>query len=358
MTAKIKSSAHVLGFNAHILWLLFVLCLSKLADSQVVTVNLDGNPISVNPSSFLNSCDAVGVQDLNLIYDGATSTFGRLGGAQNFWFGAETTTGADFGGYAFFSVSTQPGAPGVCFFNSVIQTGGPPRRGGVFVGTRADGSLYRSTPSSNLLEAAEADYNNDDYLPFSGDQDDGRVLDIMIPYTPEALCHIATGGFCDVTLPTNIAAMEAVVDHFVAEANVVFMISQLDLTLRLVHTYRVTDFQEGANSFTVVLNQMQAENDNVFESLHSLRDQFCADVVGLIVRDAFRIGPLATFGQAKDIGADPDVYTFVTSLETAAIVGYTFTHELGHVMVCVCFELPVTSIAVWNPDLLSYQLLN
>lgn len=74
--------------------------------------------------------------------------------------------------------------------------------------------------------------------------DKGTQIDIMVPYTSDALCLAAGLQFgCDTS--GNEFGIEAYIDFFIAENNAVFYASNLEIEFRLVHTYMVSDYEEG-----------------------------------------------------------------------------------------------------------------
>ncbi len=137
------------------------------------------------------------------------------------------------------------------------------------------------------------------------------TLDVMVVYTAEA--RVATGG---------TAAMEALIQLFVAAANTTYANSLVNISLRLVYAGEVA-YNESGSAMTD-LNRLTFLNDGYLEEVHALRDQYGADVVSLLVNDFdycgiawLYFGPTRAFS-VVDFGCG----------------SATFVHEIGHNMGC------------------------
>ena len=135
--------------------------------------------------------------------------------------------------------------------------------------------------------------------------DDGSVIDVMVVYTP--LAKHREGGR---------AAIEALIDLFVAETNQVYANSGVIHRLKLVLREEVDYFEEvGGNH----LGRLADDSDGYMDHIHDLRDLYAADLVHLVV------GRHNACGTAAGV---PSVYALTVNV----CGGLTFSHELGHNM--------------------------
>jgi hypothetical protein len=93
--------------------------------------------------------------------------------------------------------------------------------------------------------------------------------------------------------------------------------------LELVHTY-ATDYVEGGSHFNHVF-RFADKGDGVMDEVHSLRDQYRADVAVLIVDDAMGCG------LAAQIRA-PENRAFAVVDQGCAATSYSLGHEIGHLI--------------------------
>ena len=161
-------------------------------------------------------------------------------------------------------------------------------------------------PLGGPLSTPEARSESDDVPP-----DDGSVIDVMVVYTTEAK-HFEGGK----------AAIEALIDLFVAETN------QANANSRVIHRIRLVlrdevDYIEDGNSF-IDLNRLTEDSDGYMDHVHELRDLYAADLVHIVVSRSVNV-----CGVAESIGGDESVGFALTVSECG---GLTFAHELGHNM--------------------------
>jgi hypothetical protein len=144
-------------------------------------------------------------------------------------------------------------------------------------------------------------------------------VDIMVVYT--AAARNGAGG---------TAAMQALIDLAIAEANQAYENSDITNVLNLVYRGEVTYTESG--SAATDLNRMQAVGDGQLDAVHTLRAQYGADVVVLITES------MATYAGLGFIMAPPssafDDYAFAVVKRQYASGSYVFAHEVGHVMGC------------------------
>lgn len=146
-----------------------------------------------------------------------------------------------------------------------------------------------------------------------------QTIDVLVLYTPEAV--LAEGGTTQIEAKINLA---------VAETNQAYANSHVDQRLRLVHQALASGYAE-TGDFSTELERMRIDGDGFIDEAHSLRNQYCADFVVLIVASVqyCGIGYLMT---VPDVSFAPDAFS-VTS-RVCATGYYTFGHELGHNMGC------------------------
>jgi hypothetical protein len=231
----------------------------------------------------------------------------------------------------------------------------------IVIGTFADGTVWADTimlDEEADVKEIEIEYGDPpgdfDDMPIQG-EDDGTLLELNVPFTSEALCQEAGLAFpCDFSQTASIISR---ILFFVGETNNILISSNSNLRVQGIYAWRTSDFTEDLDflgtSFGTVMSQMQTGNDGVFEepNLLSLRDEACADVVALITSrgDATAGGGGITFGRAFGIGPSSSIYTFIASLESLAISGFTFAHELGHVLVSFLWHVSIFCIhKVWH----------
>ena len=161
-------------------------------------------------------------------------------------------------------------------------------------------------PLGGPLSTPEARSESDDVPP-----DDGSVIDVMVVYTTEAK-HFEGGK----------AAIEALIDLFVAETN------QANANSRVIHRIRLVlrdevDYTEDGDSF-VDLRRLRDDSDGYMDQIHELRDLYAADLVHIVVSRSVNV-----CGVAASIGGDESGGFALTVSECG---GLTFAHEFGHNM--------------------------
>ncbi len=148
-----------------------------------------------------------------------------------------------------------------------------------------------------------------------------QTIDIMVVYTPAA--RAGAGG---------TSAMQALIDLHVDYANFAFLNSQVNHRFRLVQTAEVNYTEPNSGDFvgdlTTNLNRLTSKTDGYLDEVHTLRDQYGADLVSLYINGSSGIGWLINPNTAVN-AAD---YGF-------SVVGYSsqgknLVHEMGHNMGC------------------------
>lgn len=308
-----------------------------------------------------DDCSTRGVTELQIYNEREdwTVTYQGSQGSSDLWSGMETNGGEGSAMFQTLSLPTKgdtengrfeemlnaKGKDQTCFLDAHVSTS--EYELSIVIGTFADGTVWAEI-QDETTEAREPEYEVEyEVLPDDDEEDldvvdsnlqrdDGTLLQMNIAYTGEALCSQAGDGFpCDFSQTGSILA---VINFLVNRANRILSDSQTGLRVEVVRAYRAEDYREGQISFSTTLNRMQNPGGGYFQTpdLVDLRNEDCADLVGLITRrgDRTRGDGSVIYGQASAIGPTRFGYTFVSSLESRAVSGYTFTHEIGHVLGC------------------------
>lgn len=142
------------------------------------------------------------------------------------------------------------------------------------------------------------------------------IVDVLVVYTPAA--ETGAGG---------LAAIHSRIVQSIADANQALANSQINVTLRLVHSEGITYTESG--TLATDLARLQNSADGFVDSVAALRDTYGADLVSLFVNSGDTAGlgyvmtdPLAT--NNADFGFS------VVQQQFAAAPNYTFAHEVGH----------------------------
>lgn len=163
----------------------------------------------------------------------------------------------------------------------------------------------RYDPSNEALTEGPSD------LAADSTADSAARIDIMVAYT--AAARAAEG---------NRAAMKARIALAVAETNQAYANSGVTPRLRLVHIEEYAYAETG--NLSIDLNRFAGNGDGYFDSIHTLRNTYAADMVGLIVENGG-----AGCGLAKTIQANA-ANAFQVTARSCATGYYTFGHEFAH----------------------------
>jgi hypothetical protein len=152
--------------------------------------------------------------------------------------------------------------------------------------------------------------------PLADARDDAGLIDVLVVYTPRA--RAAAGG---------AASMASLIALAVGNANSAYANSGAGQRIRLVHSAEIA-YDETPDMATD-LGRLRGTADGFMDGVHGLRDQYRADLVGLLTDgdDACGIGYLMT---SVSPGFAPNAFT-VTAWNCAA-GNLSFAHELGHNM--------------------------
>jgi hypothetical protein len=146
--------------------------------------------------------------------------------------------------------------------------------------------------------------------------DTGNVIDVLAVYTPAA--KAAWSG--------NPGGIESLIATAIAESNVAYQNSQIDLQLNLVHTEEVSYVEApGEGGWSTDLSRLAGSSDGYMDGVHATRDTVGADMVALI-----RAGDANYCGIGYLNNSLSASSAFSVSRYNCAIGYYSFAHELGH----------------------------
>ena len=146
--------------------------------------------------------------------------------------------------------------------------------------------------------------------------DDGSMIDVMVVYTPAAK-HFEGGR----------AAIEALIDLFVAETNQANANSGVTHRIRLVLSEEVQYIEDG-DSF-IDLGRLANDSDGYIDHVHDLRDLYAADLVHIVVSRSVNVCGVAQLNLGESSAEDEKRGFALTVSECG---GLTFAHEFGHNM--------------------------
>ncbi|MFM8303510.1 MAG: M12 family metallo-peptidase, partial [Actinomycetota bacterium] len=192
---------------------------------------------------------------------------------------------------------------------------------GIYEVTQAAGDLYRAVQIDQSKYRDHPD-NWDPPVVAAADQpapaapvgvtaDTGETIDIMVAYT--ATARQAAG---------STAAMATTIQTALNESNTAYANSGVTPRLRLVHSVEVAYTESG--NISADLNRLTSTNDGVMDEVHTLRNTYGADMVGLIVENCG-----GYCGVANTIGATASS-AFQVTARNCATGYYSFGHEFGH----------------------------
>jgi hypothetical protein len=189
---------------------------------------------------------------------------------------------------------------------------------GIYEVSLKDGSLYKAV---QIDQSKFKDHDDSWAYQPAGDvipagslgptADSGAIIDIMIAYTDDA--RAAAGG---------TAAMKATILTALNETNTSYANAGVSPRLRLVHVEEYSYAETG--NLNTDLTRFRTNGDGYFDSIHTLRNTYAADLVGLIVENGG-----AYCGLASTIMASASTAFQVTD-RGCATGYYSFGHEFGH----------------------------
>ena len=113
------------------------------------------------------------------------------------------------------------------------------------------------------------------------------IVDVLIVYTRNAECKAAgLANGCTLT-DTTKAKADAKCALAIEKNNVAYSNSGINAEFRLVHTSRVSYTEQG---FSNGLNHLTNKNDGQLEEVHTMRDQYGADIVAMFTAEGGSCG--------------------------------------------------------------------
>ncbi len=201
-------------------------------------------------------------------------------------------------------------------------------KGNEVAGTiRTDGQLYRIKPLGGdfhaLVKMNEKAFPPDH--PSQWNDIEKRVLQSSLGLAtgdlPTGTCgSIAVLVAYTPAAKTEAGNMGALIQLAIDETNQSYMNSNVTTRIALVHSYETTYVE--SDVFTD-LSRIRTPGDGFMDEVHSLRDQYSADVVVLVRRAG------SSCGLASMILATAD-QAFAVVMQDCATGYYSFGHEIGH----------------------------
>ncbi len=161
------------------------------------------------------------------------------------------------------------------------------------------------------------------------DPDCGRIIDVMIVYTPEARMQVAPPDD-----PDNDAPIRSMAELVIMETNLGFENSLIEPRVRLVHAAEVDYVESG--SFITELDRLTLPDDGYMDEVHQWRDEYGADLVAMLISHT-QGNTICGIAWMMSSPATVDFESNAFSVNsTICIAGMTrvVPHELGHNMGC------------------------
>ncbi|MBA2260259.1 MAG: hypothetical protein H0W18_15310 [Acidobacteria bacterium] len=149
--------------------------------------------------------------------------------------------------------------------------------------------------------------------------DTAGQIDVMVVWTPAA--RNAVGG--------TTAAIQSVVDLAVANANVSYSNSQIATSLRLVYSGEVS-FAETPSSISTDLSRFSGASDGYIDQVHTLRNQYAADIVTLIGSGYAAAGYCGVGYLMSSVSTNFASSAFNVVDQSCAGGYLSYAHEVGH----------------------------
>lgn len=176
--------------------------------------------------------------------------------------------------------------------------------------------VFDPTRLDGLADSAH-DHNDESHsagsLGAASADSSGAIIDVMVAYTPDVVDIYGEAG------------VQALIMQAVAETNQAYANSGVTTRINLVHT-ALTNYTTSGDMLTD-LGRLRNTSDGHMDELHSLRDQYGADLVSLIDKQsgycglAYRMTTMSPFFASS---------AFSIVNHSCATGYYSFAHELGH----------------------------
>jgi hypothetical protein len=186
--------------------------------------------------------------------------------------------------------------------------------------------VYQVDPAGFQNEAPptqpEIQPNQSQVEPTFPQAEDGSFIDVMVLYTDDARSDAGSQ-----------LAIELLVDTAIQDTNESYANSGITQRLRLVYTGEVT-YTEPNNSQTT-LECMQTSGDGCLENVLTLRDDYAADIVTLLIKEPTDTGTFGIGYWMQTVSSSFAAWAF-NVVDMDCINGpeafYSYAHELGHNM--------------------------
>ena len=149
---------------------------------------------------------------------------------------------------------------------------------------------------------------------------DANLIDLLVVY-PASVRSDAGGT----------SAIQAEIVKAVADSNLCYRNSQVNVQLRLVHMEEVSYTPTGM--LETDLSRLKATNDGHIDNVHTLRDSYGADLVALLTT-ASNSGGLASTLMHPSLDFESSGFSVNVWTQLSA-PSYTLAHEIGHNMGCL-----------------------
>jgi hypothetical protein len=136
-----------------------------------------------------------------------------------------------------------------------------------------------------------------------------------------------SGGKCTVNA-ANLAYIKGIITLAVVETNRAYILSGIPTQLRLVKTHFDSTYNDYTNTWDATLGFLHDNGDGKLDYVHSMRDQYGADFVSMIVDT----GDYCGIGYMPSTPSAADAFSVVQW--NCATGYYSFGHEVAHNMGC------------------------
>jgi predicted outer membrane repeat protein len=152
---------------------------------------------------------------------------------------------------------------------------------------------------------------------------DGNLIDLLVAYTSDA------------KLSENLSTesqVEAYLQNAISESNLCFLNSNVNAAIRLVHLVEI-DYAETQDP-SMDLNRSTNPTDGYLDQLHTLRDQYGADLVSVLISQGDgSLGGIANTMSYPSLDFGESGFNVVVIGQIGA-PSYSLLHEIGHNMGC------------------------
>ena len=152
---------------------------------------------------------------------------------------------------------------------------------------------------------------------------DGNLIDLLVAYTEDA------------RLSQNLSTesqVEAYLQNAISESNLCFVNSNVNAAIRLVHLVEI-DYSETQDP-SLDLNRSTNPSDGYLDQLHTLRDQYGADLVSVLISQGDgTLGGIANTMSYPSLDFGEKGFNVVV-MDQIGAPSYSLLHEIGHNMGC------------------------